>query len=112
MSLLKRKTMLEDEYSLLSEMEMLHVYGGTGSPREVGTDCDGAGNYCTDVGKGCQNAGTHCSGSNKGSGAGNSSGPSNGSGNGSSSGNSNGSSSGSHSGIGNDNDGNTGIFCF
>lgn len=30
MSLLKRKVQLEDEYSLLSEMEMLHVYGGEG----------------------------------------------------------------------------------
>lgn len=30
MGLLRKKTQLEDEYSLLSEMEMLQVYGGEG----------------------------------------------------------------------------------
>ena len=33
MSLLKRKTMLEDEYSLLSEMEMLHLTSSLRHPK-------------------------------------------------------------------------------
>ena len=53
MTNLKRNSHLENEFSLLTEMEMLQVYGGNGSARYVGNNCDGAGNSCKDVGNGC-----------------------------------------------------------
>ena len=39
MALLERVPQLEDEYSLLSEMEMLHVYGGNGDITVVNPGC-------------------------------------------------------------------------
>lgn len=33
MTLLKKNALMEDEFCLLSEMEMLQVYGGNGSAR-------------------------------------------------------------------------------
>lgn len=53
MTLLKKNALMEDEFCLLSEMEMLQVYGGNSSARYVGNNCDGAGNTCKDVGNGC-----------------------------------------------------------
>lgn len=82
MNVLKRNNQLEDEYSLLSEMDILQVFGGVGTTRDVGHDCSGAGDHCTDVGNGCQNAGKNCTGSGSGSGSGSGDGNNSGLGNG------------------------------
>lgn len=98
MALLERVPQLEDEYSLLSEMEMLHVYGGSGGDIIISNH-----GYCevnTTTGCGSSSGGTG-SGSGSGTGSGSGSGSGNGSGSGSGSGNS------EHaSGNGNNNDGN------
>ncbi len=96
MALLTRVPQLEDEYSLLSEMEMLHVYGGSGG--DIIITNQGPCEVNTVSGCGASSGG---SGSGSGTGSGSGSGSGNGSGNGSGSGNS------EHaSGNGNNNDGN------
>ena len=90
MTNLKRNSHLENEFSLLTEMEMLHVFGGDGdiiiNPTNTAPGCQ------TTVNPGC------------GSGTGSGSGSGSGSGNGSGSGSGNGSGSGSGNGSGSDNE--------
>lgn len=75
-----------DNELLLSEMEMLEVYGGTGAEGGTNTNCGNAKCECTEI-KACDNKfWFFCSGSNSGSGSGSGSGSSSGSGSGSGSG--------------------------
>lgn len=76
MTTLRKFNQMQEEYSILSEMEMLQVFGGGGVARATGTGCEGAGTNCADtgdkcanVGNGCNNAGTNC-GDNASSGTG------------------------------------------
>lgn len=53
MELLKRTHQEEEECSLLSEMEMLHVYGGKGDDEETNTRCSITNNGCINNLPGC-----------------------------------------------------------
>lgn len=98
MALLERIPQLEDEYSLLSEMEMLHVYGGNGDTTIVNPGCQ------VNMVPGC---GTSSGGTGSSSGSGTGPGSGSGSGSGNVSGNGSGSGNSEHaSGNGNNNDGN------
>ena len=69
-----------DNELLLSEMEMLEVYGGTGTEGEPNTYCGNAKCKCPEI-KACNNKFLFsCNGSNSGSGSGSGSGSSSGSG--------------------------------
>lgn len=81
-----------DNELLLSEMEMMEVYGGTGDEGGTNTNCGNAKCKCTEI-KVCQNkfwffcGGSNSGGSGNGSGSGSGSGSGNGSGSGSGKGN-------------------------
>jgi len=46
MTTLRKFNQMQEEYSVLSEMEMLQVFGGGGVARATGTGCEGAGSNC------------------------------------------------------------------
>lgn len=60
MTIIKKNSSLEAECSLLSEMELLQIYGGIGAAAETGSGCAGAGSGCDDTGSGCADAGSGC----------------------------------------------------
>ena len=103
MSLLRKKTQLEDEYSLLSEMEMLQVYGGEGVIITNSLNCT----VNTVAGCGAPSGG----GSNSGGSSSGSSSSTGSSSNGSSSNGSSGDSGCSCSHSDNDSDPNNGTIC-
>ena len=77
MTTLRKFNQMQEEYSVLSEMEMLQVFGGGGVARATGTDCANAGTNCADAGSrctgagnGCENAGTGCGSSTETTGTG------------------------------------------
>lgn len=106
MKLLKRNTLLESDLSLLSEMEMLQIYGGDGDYTIRNNSC--LLNFVAGCGVGSGN-----SGSSSGTGTSSSAGSSSGSGSGSGTSSSSNSGSSSSGGIGNGsaNGSNIGLVC-